>query len=301
MPVEKKIINYSIENIKAGVRNENNFDFFRFEYFAKDIEHLSKSHRHEFHALIFVTGGTGSHVVDFVEYPLCANRCFYIGYGQIHAWKTLKHVKGYILLFTDDFYNAIYTGNKLIKSDRLFSELNISNEIPIEKSQEWIVFFNQIEQEFTAKELDWQLTICLLLKTIVLRLRRFNKKDNGIDEKVKKRLVMTSQYKELINENFIKLKSPKDYAEKLNITPNYLNGVCKEASGKSAGQLIKERVVLEAKRLIIHTQLTISQIAYRLGFEDKSHFGKYFKKFTGISPDKFRQDFLINENIKSKK
>lgn len=298
MSGEKKIINYSIENLKAGTSSEHSFDFFRFEYFAKDIEHLRKSHRHEFHALIMVTGGSGSHIIDFVEYPIYANRCFYIGYGQIHAWKTLKHVKGYVLLFTDDFYNAIYTGNKLIKSDRFLTELTLFTDIPSEKIQQWLIFFRQIEEEFTTKDQDWKLTICLILKTMVVKLRSFTKKEIIINDKSRRNLAVINQYKEFINDNFVKFKTPREYADRLNITANYLNGICKEVTGKSAGQLIKERVILEAKRLIIHTPLTISQIAYRLGFEDKSHFGKYFKNVVGIPPDKFRHEYLENENSK---
>ncbi len=289
MAKEKKIVNYSIENIKAGEAKGRDFDFFKFEYFAKDIEHLKKSHRHEFHAFIYVTGGSGSHIIDFEEYTLLGNRCFYIGYGQVHAWKVLKRAKGYIILFTDDFYNAVYTGNKLIKSDRLLSGLSTYTDIPKGKISDWNILFQQIEQEYINKNSDWELIICLLLKTIALRFKREDSGKNIFSENIKRKNEMITQYKELINENHIAFKTPMNYADKLNITPNYLNAVCKEVTGKSAGQLIKERVILEAKRLILHTQLTISEIAHKLGFDDKSHFGKYFKNFVGQSPDIFRK------------
>jgi AraC family transcriptional activator of pobA len=289
MAKEKKIVNYSIENIKAGETEGKDFDFFKFEYFAKDIEHLKKSHRHEFHAFIYVTAGSGSHIIDFEEYPLLVNRCFYIGYGQVHAWKLLKHVKGFVLLFTDDFYNAVYTGNKLIKSDSLLTGLNTYTDVPKEKFNDWNILFQQIEHEYISKHSDWKLIVCLLLKTIALRFKRESAGKKVISDKLKRKSDMILQYKDFINEFYIELKTPMDYANKLNITPNYLNAVCKEVTGKSAGQLIKERIVLEAKRLINHTQLTISEIAHKLGFDDKSHFGKYFKNFAGQSPDSFRK------------
>jgi AraC family transcriptional activator of pobA len=266
MAKEKKIINYSIENIKAGEAKGRDFDFFKFEYFARDIEHLKKSHRHEFHAFIYVTAGSGSHIIDFEEYPLLVNRCFYIGYGQVHAWKLLKHIKGFVLLFTEDFYNSIYTGNKLIKSDNLLNELSIYTDIPWEKVADWDAIFKQIESEYIKKEQDWKLIVCLLLKAIALRFKRGNRKKHIFSEKLKRKNDMIIQYKDLINEFYIEFKTPKNYADKLNITPNYLNAVCKEVTGKSAGQLIKERIVLEAKRLIIHTQLTISEIAHKPRF-----------------------------------
>jgi len=299
MPKEKKLINYSIENIKAGEMKGKDFDFFRFEYFAKDIEHLKQSHRHDFHAFIFVTGGSGSHVIDFVDYQLKANRCFYISYGQVHAWKTLKGVKGYVLLFTDDFYNSIYTGNELIKSDKLLSGLSLYTDTQKGKIEEWETLFQQIETEFQEQSADWELIVCLLLKTVVIKLKRLSKNDYSDSEPLKRRHDLITQYKELINENFTSYKTPKEYAALLHLTPNYLSGVCKALTGKPAGELIRDRIILEAKRLVIHTQLTISEITDQLGFENKSHFGKYFKNATGLSPDRFRKEFMKKNNIEA--
>jgi len=288
---EKKIIQYSIENIKAREMKGKDFDFFPFEYFATDIEHLKNSHRHDFHAFIFVTSGSGSHVIDFIEYPLKANRCFYIGYGQIHAWKTLKSVTGYVLLFTDDFYNAIYTGNDLIKSDKLLSCLSVFTDIPKSSIPEWNLLFTQIGNEFTTKTAEWKLVICLLLKVLVLKVRRLGEDELLTNDVFKSSYHIIVQYKAMINDYFASYKAPKEYAAMLNITPNYLSNVCKAITGKPAGELIKDRIILEAKRLIIHTQLTISEITHQLGFNNKSHFGKYFKKDTGLSPDQFRKKF----------
>ncbi|MBC7451686.1 MAG: helix-turn-helix domain-containing protein [Cytophagales bacterium] len=288
---EKKIIEYSIENIKAREMKGKDFDFFPFEYFATDIEHLKNSHRHDFHAFIFVLSGSGSHIIDFIEYPLKANRCFYISYGQIHAWKSLKSVTGYVLLFTDDFYNAIYTGNELIKSDKLLSCLSIFTDIPKSNVNEWTLLFEQIQNEFNTKTAEWKLVICLLLKVLVLKIRRLGDDELFTNEILKSSYHIIVQYKEMINEYFVSYKTPKEYAALLNITPNYLSNVCKRITGQPAGELIKDRIVLEAKRLIIHTQLTISEITYQLGFKNKSHFGKYFKKYTSLSPDQFRKEY----------
>jgi AraC family transcriptional activator of pobA len=92
----------------------------------------------------------------------------------------------------------------------------------------------------------------------------------------------------LIEKNVSILKFPREYAELLYVTPNHLNAICKELLGKSAGGMIRDRVVLEAKRLMINLDLSISEIAYELNFRDNSYFSKFFKKYTGITPEEFR-------------
>jgi AraC family transcriptional regulator, transcriptional activator of pobA len=291
MTKENNPYQYTIENLKGRTKKYKEFDVFRFEYDANDIEYLKKSQRFDFHAFIFITEGSGSHIIDFIEYTLKPGRCFYISYGQIHAWKSLKSVKGYILLFTDDFYNIIYTGNDLIKSDRILASLSVFSDIPKNSTAQWNTFFNEIEVEFNDKASEWRLIICLLLKALALRIKRLNKAVLPGNDTFKSSYDIVMQYKEMINEYFISHKAPKEYAGMLNITPNYLGSVCKMITGKPAGELIKARIILEAKRLIIHTQLTISEITHQLGFTNKSHFGKYFKNYTKLSPDQFRKKY----------
>jgi AraC-like DNA-binding protein/mannose-6-phosphate isomerase-like protein (cupin superfamily) len=289
------IKNYNIETLLASGDKAKDFELFRFEYFSRDIEHLKKSHRHNFHAFIFFTKGTGSHIIDFEEYEIIPNRCFFISTGQIHSWTKLNNTKGFIILFTDDFYNHIYTGNELIKSDTM--QLNLSSyvDIPNKELQSIEALLKLMESEYLDNKLAWQTTSCLLVKVLVVKLATIRKWGSKIDVKDSRKSQLVYRYQELINTHFKRLKTPKDYAEKLSLTPNYLNSICKEASGKSAGELIKDRIILEAKRLILHSNLTIAEIGYSLGFEDKSHFGKYFRNSIGMAPDKFRKQIIVNK------
>jgi len=85
---------------------------------------------------------------------------------------------------------------------------------------------------------------------------------------------------------------PKDYAELLYITPNHLNALCKDLLGIQAGEVIRNRILLEAKRLLTNPLLTITEIALQLNFNDNSYFTKFFKKSTGITPEEFRKNTL---------
>jgi AraC family transcriptional regulator, transcriptional activator of pobA len=88
------------------------------------------------------------------------------------------------------------------------------------------------------------------------------------------------------------LKLPREYAELLHITPNHLNAICNEILGKPAGEVIRDRIVLEAKRLMINQELSIAQIGYKLNFSDNSYFSKFFKKYAGMTAEDFRHIIL---------
>lgn len=79
------------------------------------------------------------------------------------------------------------------------------------------------------------------------------------------------------------------FANRLNITPNYLSARVKEYSGRTAMEWIEESVILEAKTMLKHTDLSIQEIAYKLNFPTQSFFGKYFKRITGISPKQYKK------------
>lgn len=105
---------------------------------------------------------------------------------------------------------------------------------------------------------------------------------------VDKKIHILSQFKALLPENFIEERSVSFYAEKLHLTPKYFSTVIKEASGKTAGEWINEMLLLESKVRLRNMEQSVAQIAYDLNFSDPSHFGKFFKKHTGISPAEYR-------------
>jgi AraC-like DNA-binding protein len=104
--------------------------------------------------------------------------------------------------------------------------------------------------------------------------------------------VKIREFETLVERNFRKYHMVADYAGILHITPNYLNAICKKRKGKPAGEVIRDRIILEAKRLLTHSDRTITQIAYDLGFEDNSYFGRFFRKYCDQTPASFRETQL---------
>jgi len=99
------------------------------------------------------------------------------------------------------------------------------------------------------------------------------------------------QFEELINLHFIEKKEIKDYADMMNITPNYLNALCKTFLNKTASLLLQERLLVESQRLLTHTDLSIKEIVFQLGFNDTSYFTRFFKKLSSKTPIEFRKLF----------
>jgi AraC family transcriptional activator of pobA len=102
------------------------------------------------------------------------------------------------------------------------------------------------------------------------------------------------QFKKLINTNYLNHLSVSDYASSLNITPNHLNALCKKYEGRTAIQLIQERLLLESKRLLYATDMNIKEISYHLRFEDVPYFNRFFKKLTELTPIQYRECFQKN-------
>jgi len=100
--------------------------------------------------------------------------------------------------------------------------------------------------------------------------------------------VLLKRYLSKIEESFIQLHEVAAYADKLNISAGHLSEVVKEQSGKPAIAHIHERLILEAKRLLFHTEESVKEIAFQLGFEDASYFNRFFKRITSRTPVEYR-------------
>jgi len=116
----------------------------------------------------------------------------------------------------------------------------------------------------------------------------YKKQYEGIKTQMPRKEELSMRFARLLNDNFKKQRTVQFYADALYVTTGHLTRVLKEISGKTAGQLIDDAVILEARILLSDPSLTVSQVANELQFSDQSFFGKFFKKNTGFSPSKYR-------------
>lgn len=280
---------YGIESIRIleADLDKRDYDLFRMESWNDSIVRLHAPHRHHFYSFFLITHGEGSHSIDFNTHILKPNRLFLIAPGQVHAWQELQQVKGFAVLFTDSFV-ALSKGRKLMATLPLFRlQQNTYLDLSDAELKRWVEELHHMEAEiqspddFSGDAFFYALGYLLIRASRLLR-QRTPKKNIPLQD-----ILLTFQ--ELIEKHFTEFRAPRDYAALLNITANYLNAVCKKKSGKSAGELIRQRVLLEAKRLLAHTSLTVAEIAHKLTFDDNSYFGRYFKKYVGMTPETFRK------------
>lgn len=280
---------------KIPVLEQNNVSYKEDKLFFADYldvylvknKNLVFPHRHNFYHMVLFLSGEGKHEIDFKEYPVKRGQVYFMGPGQVHSWMFEGNMKGYIVNFDIDYFKSLLIQPDYVENLGLFSTLNEGVFVLQEKLLQKISFFFdqliELNSSPVAIDLKRSLLLHILLKLDQAYVPNFPTK--SIDY----HLVLIKNFISLVGANYKKLHLPKEYAELLFVTPNHLNSVCKEYLGQQAGEVIRNRIILEAKRLLILPNWTITQVAYKLDFSDNSYFTKFFKKVEGMTPEEFRK------------
>ncbi|WP_374459445.1 helix-turn-helix domain-containing protein [Chryseobacterium taeanense] len=250
--------------------------------------HMQQPLRNRFYAVFLFKDAAGSVVIDDQMYDLRKDRFFFLNYNQVYQFSPSSGPEGYVILFTKSFYNYVYTGNKLIKSDTALTGMRQNIDVKTYSRNEFWQNFEAIRKEYLKNTLFSKEIICMQLKIFTLRFIRGAKTSKAQRLPADHKKEITEKFSELVNLHYKQFKTTAPYAEMLNLSPNYLNTLIKEQLALSAGRFIKNRVILEAERLLLHTTLSVTEISYELGFTDNSHFGKYFKSIKNTSPNAYR-------------
>ncbi len=259
-------------------------------------EHLGgiadNPHRHHYYTVIWPLTATGKHIIDFREYPILPHHVFFVSPEQVHQIITDPEPTGYVILFTSEFLEKNSIRPDFIANLKLFQK---SDETPpLQLTPHMIevlrLFAEQMLSAFRSKGDLYLETIGAYLKLFLIECNGkclVNPETNPQSIEVEKTIV--KNFKAVVERHYSEWHQVKDYAEELNVTPNYLNEVIKLAMDVSAKDFIQNRIVLEAKRLAVFTDKSAKEIGFDLGFEDPSHFSKFFKTNTGQSLLNFRE------------
>lgn len=244
---------------------------------------IEKLHAHDFFIIILFIHAKGTHDINNQSYSIGDNEVHVLFPGQMHKWHLKEGTKAYQLMIERQFFEQF-------SSFFRFSFTNYQNNPIIKLNKD---SYSKLKYEFISikKELKKQKASIHLIsaRAAVIAAIVSEQVEDIFDEfKVYQTNERLAQYNLLIDLFFTQNKTVGFYAKKLNISANYLNILCKKDLKVSAIQLIQQRVIVEAKKLITNNKSTLKEITFELGFTDTAYFSNYFKKHTGMSPSQFR-------------
>jgi len=252
------------------------------EYLARN-RNLVFPHRHNFYHFLLFTAGAGQHSIDFETFTIEPGQIYFMSPGQIHSWHFEGDMQGYVVNFDKDFFKTFLLRPDYISSLSFFSGITRDEVIviPEEIRPTAIDVLNRLNKTQHNKEFARAALLYLF------QLVDQHQKPSAYSEANVYNHTLLRNFLNLIEQHFKQLRLPKNYAELLYITPNHLNALSKEFLGIPAGEVIRNRILLEAKRLLAIKDFSISEIAYELNFNDNSYFTKFFKKIEGVTPEEF--------------
>jgi AraC family transcriptional activator of pobA len=242
-------------------------------------------HRQIIHSIILVTQGSiiASSGVD--NYTVEQNTMIVIPAGQITSLSFMsENIEGFYLHFSDDYLShaKVDLSKWLIRPVIKFEDAESEHLSTLLKRM----------QKLNENEANADI-IKLYLATFLAEMEQSPDFRLRINFPAHERLTM--KFKRLLNYNITKDRSISFYASELNVTPNHLNKSVKLTLDRSASALIDEMLILEAKVLMQKNNLSVSEIAFEIGFEDISYFGRFFKKHTGFAPTEYRKMIELSE------
>ncbi|WBV56699.1 AraC family transcriptional regulator [Chryseobacterium daecheongense] len=264
------------------------------DHLVSSHKHIEKPHRHDFYVTVLFTKGTGIHEVDFHRYDVSEGSMFFLSPGQVHSWELSEDTDGYIFFLSQEFYDMHYI-NQHLRNFPFFSSVNFSRKLQLEKKylNPMVGLFEEIQNEYYSHNLMKEgLILSVITKMYITSSRLFSKEYNTFNSPVSISYLKHYQdFETLLEEHFTKEKSISFYASLLDISPKHLNRITQTMVQKTTTEVITERVMLEAKRMLMYLSESLVEIAFRLGYEEYSYFVRVFRKTSGITPTQFIQKY----------
>lgn len=256
----------------------------------ENLDHILTDYQvNDFYTLIVFTDGSGQHTIDFTDYPIARGTILSIRKGQIHKFFK-SNAQGYVLLLLDDFFISYFDKSEVLKTMQLFNELISSPIVQMSEDefQKICYMIDEIHQEYFS--VNDELTMGIVRSSVQIILNkvfRFKSKNCKAFQE-KKYLKDFTTFQELVESQCFLTKTVADYADQMCVTPRTLNNITTTIINKSAKQFIDEVVTVQIKRLLLHSDQSVKEIAFQAGFEESTNLYKFFKKHAGLTPEAFR-------------
>jgi AraC-like DNA-binding protein len=271
------------------------FAFKKFGYLHFHLNLTLQLSKHDFKDFIkvaFVKAG-GHAIIDFKEYHLQKDTFFFINMGQYY-WFDDSASSGIMLYYNRDFYCVEIHDKEVACDGILFHNVYDVPAVLMDEnsSNELQSILQQIKIEIEQDDSGIEEMLRILLKQIIIKCTRLWKQAHHVaGELARPEVEFSRSFSQLVEWHYTRYHSVADYAALLHITPKALNKRITRNSNTTPNDLIKNRIILEAKRLLVHTQLSIKEISYKLGYDDTSYFTRFFTKQTKVAPQSFKAQY----------
>ncbi|MPR32033.1 AraC family transcriptional regulator [Salmonirosea aquatica] len=249
--------------------------------FRKNVRRTNPHKHNSYLELIYLSEGTGMHGIDSMEYPIEPPVIHIVRQEQVHYWQLDSEPEGYVVLVKKAFIEKSLDGE--LKS--LFTKISGQSCLQVRENAMIEGTLALMTEEIGVHGENSFTVIEGLLKALLAKILLVS--SPFVKQQERKAGTAQAFIQLLHDDNGLK-HTVSHYAEILNVSPQNLNMACQRAIGKAAADLMAEFVIAESKRLLLYTDLTVSEIAFSLNFTDPSYFVKYFKKYVGPTPQAFR-------------
>jgi AraC-like DNA-binding protein/mannose-6-phosphate isomerase-like protein (cupin superfamily) len=265
---------------------------FHIEWMAEPQGQANVAHRHDYYEIFIFTKGGGTHIIDFVEYPIQTGSIHFVSAGQVHQVNRSSKSRGYAITFPEGLF-AMHHQLSIFHQISLYHNFSEPTLIELKGKEQVEVYriaaelWKEFERNENLKdELILANLVCLLIHCHRLFLER-NKNKQLL--KSPKGLLLLQRFRQLLDKHILELQHASEFANLMQVTTGHLNEVVKAQTGMKLTDHIATRLMLEAKRMLMYSNKTIKEISFDLKFEDPAYFGRYFTRKVGMTPGTFRQ------------
>jgi AraC-like DNA-binding protein len=254
--------------------------------------------RLNFFVFAFIKGGDGDYTIDEQTYTLQPGAIYFTNPGHFRSfnWRRIEDV--YLFTLSESFLKENVHANIFDEFPFLLAETFPARVLTPEIFAEFETLYHQIQKEYDSESPYRYRIIGNLFVVMLLKFKEYIWKDYNPIYEGNRSSEIVKNFKRLLEKHYRDLNSGtaeqvfrvQDYADAQSLHPNYLSNVIKIKTGKTISIWIAEKTISEAKALLQNSQASIKEIAFKLGFNEATHFSNYFKKNAGVSPVLFRKE-----------
>lgn len=262
---------------------------------SKFIDVITKNHKVNSYILMCITESIGRHSIDYTDYNFSKGTILAIRKDKVHHFYKNKKVKGVFLTFKEEFINSYLNQREVAKTVQMFNELLVSPKTQLNENEFNDAFYllKQIEIEFKEKSDEHSLKIIRSLIHVFITLIHRVKSKGFNKVQLSNYLKEFLKFQNLLENNYQKSKNVHYYASLLGFSTKKLNAIVKYIANKPVKSFIDDLVIVKAKNFLLHSNLSVKEIAFKLGFKDPTNLYKYFRKHTQFTPEAYRKKYKV--------